>query len=108
MALSCNKDVQDSILQDTELRKVVDIINIEQWYYTDKGLYAPEGGMNLAPRQYSRRLRPGKATYDTVFKGVSEYRTKYPDKAVIYTGPNYPQMGKAVMDAGGSFPAIAK
>ncbi len=108
VALSCTKDVQDSILQDSELRKVVDIINIEQWYYTDKGLYAPEGGRNLAPRQYSRRMRPGKATYDTVFKGVSEYRRKYPEKAVIYTGPNYPQLGKAVLDAGGSCPVITK
>lgn len=108
VALSCTKDVQDSILQDSELRKVVDIINIEQWYYTDKGLYAPEGGRNLAPRQYSRRMRPGKATYDTVFKGVSEYRRKYPEKAVIYTGPNYPQLGKAVLDAGGSCPVIIK
>ena len=38
VALSCNKDVQDAILQDPELRKVVDIIHIEQWYYTQKGL----------------------------------------------------------------------
>lgn len=108
VALSCNKDVQDSILQDPELRKVVDIINIEQWYYTEKGVYAPEGGKNLAPRQYLRRLRPARVTYDSVYKAVSEYRQKYPDKAVIYTGASYPQMGKAVMDAGGSCPVILK
>ena len=84
VALSCNKDVQDSILQDPELRKVVDIIHIEQWYYAQKGLYAPEGGKNLAPRQYQRRLRPGKILYDGLEEKLSEYRKAYPDKAIIY------------------------
>lgn len=98
--------MQDAILQDPELRKVVDIIHIEQWYYTQKGLYAPEGGKNLAPRQYQRRLRPGKVTYDDVFKSVSEYRQAYPEKAVIYSGASAPENGKAVMDAGGSCPNV--
>ena len=106
VALSCNKDVQDAILQNPELRKVVDIIHIEQWYYTQKGLYAPEGGKNLAPRQYQRRLRPGKVTHDDVFKSVSEYRTAYPEKAVIYSGASAPENGKAVKDAGGSCPNL--
>ena len=106
VALSCNKDVQDAILQNPELRKVVDIIHIEQWYYTQNGLYAPEGGKNLAPRQYQRRLRPGKVTHDDVFKSVSEYRTAYPEKAVIYSGASAPENGKAVKDAGGSCPNL--
>ena len=89
-----------------EARKVVDIIHIEQWYYTQKGLYAPEGGKNLAPRQYQRRLRPGKVTYDDVFKSVSEYRQAYSEKAVIYSGASAPENGKAVMDAGGSCPNV--
>ncbi len=106
VALSCNKDVQDAVLADPELRKVVDIIHIEQWYYTQKGLYAPEGGKNLAPRQYQRRLRPGKVTYQDVYKSVSEYRKTYPDKVVIYSGASASENGQAVMDAGGSCPHV--
>ena len=88
VALSCTKDVQDAVLSDPKLAKVVDIIVIEQWYYTDKGLYAPEGGKSLAPRQYSRRLRPGKCNAETINRALTEYRTAYPDKAVVYFGPN--------------------
>ena len=46
VALKVNKDVQDSILADPALSNVVDIIAIEQWYDTDKGLYPVE----LSPR----------------------------------------------------------
>lgn len=108
VALSCNKDVQDSILQDPALCRVVDIINIEQWYETSKGLYAPEGGKNLAPRQYLRRLRPAKVTAEDAYRCVKEYRDKYPDKAVIYTGASYAEVGEAVRRAGGSCPIVKK
>lgn len=102
--LAVNRDVQDSVLADPEISDVVSIIGIEQWYYTSKGLYAPEGGVNLAPRQYSRRLRPGGAGFDEVYRSVAEMRKLYPDKAVCYFGPAYPQTGWAVLMAGGSCP----
>ena len=47
IALSCTKDVQDSILADPKLRKVVDIIDIRYWHYNEKGLWAPEAGKNI-------------------------------------------------------------
>lgn len=104
--LTVNKDVQDSVLADPAISDVVSIIGIEQWYYTNKGLYAPEGGVNLAPRQYSRRLRPGGAGFDEVYRSVAEMRKLHPDKAVCYFGPSYPQMGWAVLLAGGSCPSL--
>ena len=106
VALSCNKDVQDSILHDAALSKVVDIIDIEQWQYTAQGVYAPEGGKNLAPRQYKRRLKPGKPGFQEVYRAVNEYRKAYPDKAVVYFADNYTSMGWAVLMAGGSCPNV--
>lgn len=106
VSLAANKNIQDSIMQDAELAKTVDIINIEQWWQTSKGIYAPEGGHNMAPRQYFRRMRPAKVTFADVYKAVSECRTKWQDKAVVYYGNSYDQYGWAVLMAGGSCPTI--
>ena len=106
VALAANKDVQDSVMQDSVSAGAVDIINIEQWWYNKKGLYAPEGGKNIAPRQYLRRLRPGKVTFADVYRSVVECRSQWPDKAVVYYANAYDQFGWAVLMAGGSCPAI--
>lgn len=37
-----------------------------------------------------------------------EYRTAYPDKAVVYYAQKYPELAWAVFMAGGSCPAIAR
>lgn len=106
VSLGVNKDVQDAVLQDPVRSKVVDIIDIEQWFYHDKGLYAPEGGVNMAPRQYQRKIRTGSARFADVYRGVSEYRQQYPDKAVVYYAQKYPEMAWAVLMAGGSCPSL--
>lgn len=102
VALSATKDVQDAILANPKYKDVVDIIDIRYWHYKTDGLYAPEGGKNLAPRQHARKMKVGKVTFDEAYKAVSEYRTKYPDKAVTYYAQNYPAMAWAVFMAGGS------
>lgn len=106
IALSVTKDVQDSVLSDSELSKIVDIIDIEQWFYHQNGLYAPAGGVNMAPRQYMRKIKSGNVRFCDVYKAVSEYRGKYPDKPVFYYSKSYPQMAWAVLMAGGSCPDI--
>lgn len=106
IALSVNKDVQDSILCDKERSKVIDIIDIEQWLYHSKGLYAPDGGVNIAPRQFLRKARLGSIRFEDVYRSVLEYTTKYPDKAVVYYAQKFPEMCWAVLMAGGSCPAI--
>ncbi len=102
VAISATKDVQDSVLANPKYKDLIDIIDIRYWHYKTDGLYAPEGGKNLAPRQHARKMSVGKVTFDEAYKAVSEYRTKYPDKAVTYYAQNYPAMAWAVFMAGGS------
>ena len=100
--LAVNKDVQDAILNDPVRSKIVDIIDIEQWFYHSKGEYAPPGGVNMAQRQYLRKIKTGSARFEDVYRAVSEYRTKYPSKAVIYAAQKHPELGWAALMAGGS------
>lgn len=109
VALSCTKDVQDSILADPKRAAVVDIIDIRYWHYKSDGTaYAPQGGLNLAPRQHARLMKVGTVDFESAYKAVNEYRTKYPDKAVTYYtyNANYPGMAWAVLMAGGSCPVL--
>lgn len=107
VALSTTKDVQDSILTDPKRAPVVDIIDIRYWHYKNDGsVYAPLGGLNLAPRQHARLEKVGKVTFNEAYKAVNEYRTKYPDKVVTYYTQNYPDMAWAVFMAGGSIPTL--
>ena len=104
--LAVNKDVQDAILKDPVRSKIVDIIDIEQWFYHNKGEYAPPGGVNMAQRQYMRKIRTGSARFEDVYRAVSEYRKQYPDKAVIYSAQKAPELCWAALMAGGSCAAI--
>ena len=108
--LTATKDVEDVVLADPRRNAEVDIIDIRQWHYREDGsLYAPKGGQSLAPRQHARLVDPGKSSFDQIYRAVLEYRTKYPDKAVIYsanTGTAGASAGWAVLMAGGSLARI--
>ncbi|MBN1414476.1 MAG: pectate lyase [Bacteroidales bacterium] len=107
IGLSTTKDVQDTILADPLRSPSIEIIDIRYWQYrADGSLYAPEGGKNLAPRQHARLVNPGKASFQSVYKAVSEYRIKFPEKAVIYSNPIKHNLHWAVFMAGGSMAAI--
>ena len=104
--LAVNKDVQDAILKDPKRSQVVDIIDIEQWFYHNKGEYTPQGGVNMAPRQYQRKIKTGSARFEDVYRAVSEYRSQYPGKAVVYSAQKAPEMAWASLMAGGSCAAV--
>jgi len=106
VSLCTTKDVQDSIMQDETLRKGIDIICIEQWFYHSKGLFAPPGGVSMAPRQYLRKQRPGGVRFEDVYHSVAECKLKYPEKAVMYFAQRHPEMAWAAFMAGGSCTAI--
>lgn len=108
VSLSATKDVQDAILADPQRSAAVSVIDIQYWWYQPDGTaYAPPGGQNLAPRQYAR-LNGGKpAGAAEVARAVHEYRSRYPDKAVIYSagGSNH---GWAALGAGASLAPLPK
>jgi len=103
IGLSTTKDVQDAILADASRSAIIDLVDIRYWHYqADGSAYAPEGGLNLAPRQHARLLKPKKTSFDQVYRAVSEYRKKYPTKGVMYSGDSYDSFGWAAFMAGGS------
>jgi hypothetical protein len=105
IALSCTKDVQDAILADPVRSRAVSVIDIRYWWYQANGeLYAPEGGLHLAPRQFERIYKPGPSSFDQVFHAVREYSNKFPDKAILYSANN--ANGWAVLMGGGSIPNL--
>ncbi len=106
VALSCTKDAQDSILADPALSQVIDIIDIRYWHYNTDGLWAPEAGRNMAPRQWMRKMKVGKTGFDEAYRAVREYRERYPEKAVTFHSQQYPEYGWAILMAGGSLPNI--
>jgi hypothetical protein len=102
VCLSTTKDVQDSILAEPKYNKLVEIIDTKYWRYEAKGnMYAPPGGMSLAPRQHlrlkqqktvltkgnapSKKASEALSNDDVMYWTVRDYRDLYPEKAVIYS-----------------------
>jgi hypothetical protein len=113
IALSATKDVQDAILRDPIRSKVVDIIDIQYWWYGESKTgnieeYAPKGGKNLAPRQHARLVKTPKETFESTYKAISEYSLKYPNMAVIMNTPRASAFGWAALMAGGSLMNLPK
>lgn len=106
IALSCTKDVQDALLEDPEVSKVIDIIDIRYWHPTQGEPWAPKGGRALAPRQWQRQLRGERSTPHDAYRAIREYRERYPEKAVTYYTQQYPSMGWLILMAGGSMPNV--
>jgi len=109
IGLSTTKDVQDALLADKDRASVINVIDIKYWHYQADGTaYAPLGGQSLAPRQHARNLKPKATSFEQVYRAVHEYRTKYPDKAVIYNADSYDAYGWAVFMGGGSLAVVPK
>ncbi|WP_207532651.1 DUF6298 domain-containing protein [Desertivirga arenae] len=97
------KDVQDAILADPRRSKLVDIVEVVQWQYRKDGsLYSPTGGQSLTERQYARIMEVGETSFDQVYRAVTEFRLKYPDKAIVYSRQGGEYGNWAAFMAGGS------
>jgi hypothetical protein len=106
IGLSATKDVQDAILADAERSKLVSVIEMKYWWYTDGGgAYDPPGGQSLSPRQQTRVWKGKKNRSDSATaRQIREYRDKFPDKAIVcdYDGLD----GWIALAAGASAPPI--
>jgi uncharacterized protein DUF6298 len=111
IALSAPKDVQDAILADPEREPYVDMIDIRYWAYTaGGGLYAPQGGKNLAPRQHLRQTKEKPGGFAAIAKAVREYRSHFPEKAITYYADMHCPSGRdgwAVLIGGGSLANVS-
>ena len=105
VALSAPKDVQDAILADPKRSALVDVIDFKYWWNTDKGLFAPAGGQNLAPRQFERQWKGGRPSDASLAQMAADYRQQFPDKAVIN---DFVVGGWAYVCAGGSLPNLPR
>ncbi len=56
----------------------------------------------MAPRQHIRKQPVGKTGFAEAYRSVYEYTSQYPDKAVTFYAQNYPDLGWAILMAGGS------
>jgi hypothetical protein len=111
VALSCTKDVQDAILADAKRSPIVDVVAFRYWWQMDKGLYAPPGGKNLAPRQLARLAKPTPPSDLNLAMMAAEYRAKFPAKPVIAAsegGNDLSRCGWAYLCAGGSLPNLPR
>lgn len=112
VGLSAPKNVQDAILADPVRSQAVDVIDVRYWAYTaEDGLYAPNGGENLAPRQQLRKTKLKHGGAAAIVRAVREYRRRFPDKAVTYYAEqNCPSVhdGWAVLIGGGSLADVPR
>ena len=108
IALAATKNVQDAILADAKRAAVVDIICFRYWWQTEKGLFAPDGGQNLSPRQLERPWKGGSPSDENLAAMAAEYRQKFPGKVVIASGEDVAinHGAWAFVCAGGSMPNL--
>ncbi|MGH7991325.1 MAG: DUF6298 domain-containing protein, partial [Limisphaerales bacterium] len=109
IALAATKNVQDAILSDAKRAAIVDVICFRYWWQTDRGLFAPPGGQNQSPRQFERQWKGGPPNDENLAAMTSEYRQKFPDKAILASGEDESFRGSwAFLCAGGSMPDLPK
>jgi hypothetical protein len=111
IALAAPKNVQDTILADAKRTSVVDIIALRYWWQTDDGMFAPNGGENLSPRQFQRQWKGGPPSDENLAVMTAEYRAKFPAKVVMAAseqGFNFGRAGWAYVCAGGSMPNLPR
>jgi hypothetical protein len=107
IGLNCTKDVQDAILSDPIRGPMISVIDIRFWWPSSpKEFYTPPGGRNIAVREWNKQFTPAPPAFADLVRCIRDYRRRYPDKAVTYTGMSAENLGWAVIFGGGSLPNL--
>lgn len=90
VALITSKDITDAIMADPARARHVAVIDIRYWQRQSDGtLWAPRGDVNRAFREQNTVLfgrgvdLPPDTTALNVYRGVREYRDRFPDRAIV-------------------------
>lgn len=90
LALVTSKDITDAILANPKYEPMIDVVDLRYWQRQSDGkLWAPRGDVNRAFREQNVHLfgrgvdTPPHTTPLNVYRGVREYRDRYPDKAIV-------------------------
>lgn len=105
VSLSAPKDVQDAILADPQLSPHVDVVEFKYWFESDRGLFAPDGDQDLAPRQHLRQWNGGRSSPHNIASMIDNYKQRYPEKAIIVPTLSGAE-GWTVLMSGGSIPDL--
>ena len=110
VALAAPKEAQDAILADETRAKVIDVIDVRYWWYAKDAdsLFSLKGGVSSSPRMQIGFRRPAPPRFAGVANAVSQYRRRYPDKAVMFSASRSESdsLGWATLVAGGSLANI--
>ncbi|MCL2730876.1 MAG: DUF6298 domain-containing protein [Actinomycetia bacterium] len=80
VGLGATKDVTDAVLDDPARAGSISTIDLRYWSYDASGsLDAPRGGRQI-PARFMDGMRP---TPSQLYRQVAEYRTRYPDRALV-------------------------
>lgn len=90
IALITSKDITDAILADPARARQIAVIDMRYWQrQADGTLWAPRGDVNRAFREQNTVLfgkgvdTPPDTTALNVYRGVREYRDRFPDKPIV-------------------------
>ncbi len=104
LAVGAPKDVLDAVLSDPMRGKAVQVIDLRYWWIRrDGSLFAPPGGKQLPGRNFENGFKAAAATSpEMIYRKVSDYRRRFPGKAIVDAVEADRAMTWAFFMAGGS------
>ena len=103
VGLTATKDVQDVILENSDLVSHINVLDLRNWWVKDDGeLFAPAGGIEYPGRNIEvGYLQAEETSPERIYQKIRRYRDLYPNKAIIDAIEASRQQSWAFLMAGG-------